>query len=246
MIIDSHVKIGNSFNGRSLHIDDYLVLMEENNIDIAMLTANKPISYQVEDGNEILLDIVKQYPDRFTATVRVDPWRQKESINELDRLFSHNEFKAIYFNPWEENYMCNDDIVIPFLEYAEKYRKPIIIEAGFPWVSHISKIADLARRYPSVNIKATNAGQLDLSGITLNQVQYLMERHKNLYLGTSSAVAVDWLTNMITESGRGRVLFETNAPFTDVYMEIYRIAHNYADDKLKEDVFQLNYFSFLG
>ncbi|WP_301173687.1 amidohydrolase family protein, partial [Brevibacillus nitrificans] len=131
------------------------------------------------------------------GAVRIDPWKREKAIDEFEKRFTSPQFKAIYLHPWEEHFQCNNEIVYPVMAFAQERSLPVIIESGYPWMSHISQIGDLARLYPTVKILATNAGQLDLSGLTLGEVNRLLKKHENLYLGTSSAVAAEWLADLI-------------------------------------------------
>ena len=39
---------------------------------------------------------------------------------------------------------------------------PVMIQGGYPWVSHASQVGNLAKKFKEVKIILTNAGQLDL------------------------------------------------------------------------------------
>ena len=246
MIIDAHVKLGACFSGKDHTAEDYLREMDANGIDRAVVCPNKPLSYQVEEGNDYVESLLERFGDRFIGAVRVDPWKRERAIGELDRRFRDGRNKAIYLNPWEENFQCNHGVTLPIMGYARDHRLPVMIEAGYPWVSHISQIGDLARKYPGVKILATNAGQLDLSGLTLGNVRFVLNKYQNVYLGTASAVAAEWLAELIQKTARGRVLFETGSPLFEVYLEKYRIDHAYIEDPEKKDVFWENASGFLS
>ena len=83
----------------------------------------------------------------------------------------------------------------------------VIVEAGYPWVSQIFQIADLANRYPEVKFIATNAGQLDLSGDSMSNVSWVMDNSENIYLGTSGACGAEWLAEM-EQNHPGRVVLK--------------------------------------
>lgn len=246
MIFDSHIKVGVNYKGEDHSIDDYMELMSQNNIEGALICPHKPISYRVADGNDYIEEIIKTHPDMFFGAVRVNPWDRTNALNEvLRRTAASSNFKAIYLHPWEENFQCNDEIVFPILELAQEKNLSVVIEAGYPWVSHISQIGDLARMFPRVKILATNAGQLDLSGFTLGDVSYVLMEYDNIFLGTASAVGAEWLVDMERIVAPHRVLFESNYPINDVYMEIFRIAQSYLNDEEKENVFSKNSYNFL-
>ena len=246
MVIDSHVKLGKRFTGKDHPVEDYILEMDRLGINRAVICPNKPISYQVEEGNDYVESVLNHYGNRFIGAVRVDPWKRDGAIGEMEKRFQDKRYKAIYINPWEENFQCNRGIALPIMDYADKYKLPIIIEAGYQWVSHISQVGDIARKYPGVKFMVTNAGQLDLSGLTLGNVKYILNKYKNIYMGTAAAVAVAWLSELIQQSAKGRILFETGYPFFETYLEKYRIDNAYIEDADRKEVYETNVSEFLG
>lgn len=238
MIIDGHVRIGSSFNKTGLSIDEYVSHMESNNITKAVICPNKPISYLVEDGNALIAEICQKDPDKFIGAIRLDPWRLEASIGEIEK-YSNIMDKFLYLNPFEELFQCNDEILNPLLEMAEKLNYIVIVETGYPWHSHITQVVDIARRFPNLKFFATNAGQLDLSASTLDDVAVAMDKTPNLYLGTASACGAEWIKN-IADKYSSRVYFESNFPMMDPYLEIFRVTEGFFTKEQQEDVLYNN------
>ncbi|NLP29799.1 MAG: amidohydrolase family protein [Clostridiales bacterium] len=240
MKIDAHIKLGDCYTGETYRADDYLLLMEKHGIDLAIISPYKPLSNDLSEANERIAEYIEKFPNKFIGTVRVNPWQREEALKMAEQWLEKG-FKGIHLFPWEETFQVNDELVYPLVELAEVRQVPVVIEAGYPIVSHVTKIADLAYRYPNVKFYMTNAGQLDLSGDSINDVGYFMELLDNLHMGTSSAVAYMWLASLIKDGKIGkRIHFESNYPFTDPYMEIYRIETNPITDHEKELVFFRN------
>ncbi|WP_301173685.1 hypothetical protein, partial [Brevibacillus nitrificans] len=65
MVIDAHAKLGASYTGTHYRVEDYLKEMDRNQIERALICAQKPPSYQVEDGNDEIAEILASYPDKF-------------------------------------------------------------------------------------------------------------------------------------------------------------------------------------
>lgn len=235
-MIDAHVKIGPSFDNTGVLFEDYLVEMKKNNINKAVLCPNKPISYKVEDGNKYVYEIVSAYPQCSIMAMRVDPYRIDEMLDNYSRM--KDKIKFFYFHPFEDSYSINSDIVKEFLSTAKK-NIPVIIEAGYPWRSHITQIVDLARNFPDRNFIATNAGQLDLSASTLDDVALSFSKSNNIILGTASACGAQWLADL-SESYPNRIVFESNFPMMVPYLEIYRINNGFFDPEIKAKIFDDN------
>ena len=166
--------------------------------------------------------------------------RGEDAIKMAERWLDRG-FIGIHLFPWEETFQVNDKVVYPLVELAEDRNVPIVIEAGYPVLSHVTKIAALAQEFPKAKFYMTNAGQLDLGGDSLTDVQYFMHLIPNLHFGTSSAVAALWLSTLIAHPDVGkRIHFETNFPFTDVFMEGFRIDALSLSDEKRMDVFSNN------
>lgn len=246
MIIDAHVKIGPSFDKKGVDIEGYIEEMEKNGIDKAVLCPNKPRSYSVEEGNAYVADAVKADPERFYGAFRIDPWEWEEKKEEIMAIFPSAVFRFLYLNPWEETFRINDEVVWPIFDFAKDQQLPVIIETGYPYVSHITQIAEMSDMYPDVKFITTTAAQIDLSGFTLSDVSWALAHHDNIYVGTAAAVGAEWLANQAENNAKGRVLFETGFPQFDPHMEKYRIEVAYTDAAHKEEIFSGNLLALLA
>ena len=240
MRFDACAKIGPSYKGTSFLVEDYVKEMERNGISKAMLVPEKPLSYDITEGNDYVEKIISNEPDKFIGAVRVDPWNHDQTRKELQERFKNPAFKAVYLNPWEENFQINRELVKPILEFAQQENKPVIIEAGYVWAAHVAQIAEIAAEYPEVKFLMLNAAQMDLSGYTLTDVKHFMGKRPNLYLGTNGAVAADWLVDIYRNISPGKVIFCSNYPFFEVDLECRRIELCYFTDKEREEIFSQN------
>lgn len=240
MKIDAHIKLGACYTGQFYSTAEYVAEMEKNGIDLAIVAPQKPLSCNLEKANVDLFETVQKYSSKLKAIVRVNPWQGEDAIKMAERWLDRG-FIGIHLFPWEETFQVNDKVVYPLVELAEDRNVPIVIEAGYPVLSHVTKIAALAQEFPKAKFYMTNAGQLDLSGDSLTDVQYFMHLIPNLHFGTSSAVAALWLSTLIAHPDVGkRIHFETNFPFTDVFMEGFRIDALSLSDEKRRDVFSNN------
>lgn len=245
MVIDAHAGIGESFDRRHGNLEKYISLMEQNKIDRALLCPRKPLSYRAEDGNDAVERAMSDCAHLFWGAVRLDPWKGDQAIRELERRLKTPGFVAAYINPWEDSFRCNDEAVLPMYAALEQKNVPLILESGYPWVSHISQIGELALLYPRLRILATNAGQLDLSSLSFANVSHVLGRYPNLYLGTSSGNGSAWLKNMAENVSPGRVLFETGYPRYEPWTEKRRIELLPVSPEVKKEIFSSGLLRFL-
>jgi predicted TIM-barrel fold metal-dependent hydrolase len=240
MIFDGLVKIGSYFKGKDYPISEYIKEMDKNKIDRAFLVPQKPLSYSMIEANDAVDRAASGNPEKFYGAVRVDPWDTDGTLKLLDEYTKKKWCRAVYLHPWAENFRINEPVTSYIFQYADRAKIPVMVEAGYPWMSHISQIGKVAEKYQKARILVTNAGQLDLSGFSLADVTYIFKKHKNLYLGTANAAAAEWLADMIDNTAEGSVIFQSNWPDNDVHMELFRIQRSYCSADGKEQVLYKN------
>ena len=239
-VMDAHLRLGKDFRGREARIEEYYnAVGNVFKVTGGVVCPNKSTDYLIEKANEEILDITEQLRGNFYAALRVDPWCLKETYAHIRKQAERERCRFIYLNPWEENFRCNSEESAEAMKLAADTGNGVIIEAGYPWVSHISQIVDICRRFKDVKVLATNAGQYDLSGSTLDDVSLAMEKAPNLYLETSGSCGAEWLKN-IADCHGDRVLFASNFPQMEPVLEFYRIEEGFFTEEQKRKMFSEN------
>lgn len=59
--------------------------MERNGIGRAVVMAEKPMSYDIAEGNDYVEDVLSRYPERFLGAVRTDPWNEEKAVTEIEK-----------------------------------------------------------------------------------------------------------------------------------------------------------------
>lgn len=235
-IIDGHIRLGESFNGKHGSAETYLNLMDQLSIGKAVVCPNKPASYRVEDGNRAVAEVIAERGNRFVGALRMDPWRWEEMKKEWHRYRDSGFFRFFYLHPFEDQFRCNGKEVEPILTLAEEEGLPVIVETGYPWTSHITQVVDVARRHPKLTFLATNAGQLDLSASTMEDAALALDKAGNLMMGTAGACGAEWIAGL-AQRHPGRIFFESGFPMMEPYLEKFRIDHGFFGEREKEEVF---------
>jgi len=224
MIVDSLTHIGNSLYKNGALPKELFNAMKKIKADKAVVCPVKPPTYNLSIANNFIIKLVEDYKEKLIGLVRVDPNITEKSIKEIKRGLSLG-LKGVYLNPWEETFQVNDPLVYPIMKIAKNYDVPVMIEGGYPWVSHASQIRDLAKKFEEVKIILTNTGQLDLSGFSGLDVQTLMESTNNVYLISNSAIGEDLITYVIKNLSEKRVIFGSSFPKMEPKLEILRIKY---------------------
>jgi len=245
LIIDCHANLGDHFTGENVSPEAYLEEMRLHGIARALICPRKGLSYSAREANAAAARMCGREPNAFMRAFRVDPW-QGEGALPGEARGGENGVAAAYMNPWEDNFRCNDSRVFFAYEFLESHGFPLVMETGYPWVSHVSQLWEVAGMFPSLRILASNAGQLDLSGLSFGSVSAVLAESPNLYLGTAAAVAADWLKEAAENWAKGRVVFTTSYPMFEPEMERFRIDNGCMSDAAKREIYYDNPLRFLG
>jgi len=222
MIFDFRVFLGQSFDGTQQTTAALLSGMDDLKIEKALVCPFKPISYDLNEANTWLATQITQAPDRLVGAARIDPWHPG-AIAHLRRAFETLRFRACYLDPWEESFRIDKDRLSPLMEVLQTYRAPLLVAAGFPWVSEALQVQKLAARWPEVSIVMSNGGQINISGLGQADVTLAMAVSPNLYIDTAGVYRQDFIEETVQTFGAYRVLFGSGAPIFDQRYEIMRI-----------------------
>lgn len=240
MIIDMHTYVGTSMLGDHSTPEELLKVMDEAGIDKAVICPVKTADAYFEEQNKYISELVKEHPQRFIGFARVDPHLGVVAHELLERCFSEYGMRGLILHPWEETFAINDEIVDPIAEICEKWNVPLMVETGYPWVSHCFQVGDLAERHPKLTIIMTHGGQLDSSGYALTDIDYIMNKYDNLIIETSGNFSDEGIENMPVRLGSHRLVFGTHYPWLNVNLEIYRIKRAGIDEEIRKDIFYRN------
>jgi uncharacterized protein len=220
-IVDAHVYLGESINGYSLSSRQLLDSMDELGIERAVVCPVQPYTYRLETENDRIVNAVTKNRLRLIGFCRVDPRQGKAALKELER--SHGiGLRGLLLHPWEEGYAVNSEHSVKLVALAAEIGIPILVEAGYPWVSHASQTADLCYRVPEASIMMSHGGQLNISGMARADVLAALTRHANLMIQTSGVYRQDFLEEVIERFGVHRVIFGSTFPVMDQRFELQR------------------------
>src|SRR5690554_5286928 len=90
-IIDCHCHIGDyfNFNVPMSHAEGMIQTMDSAGIDQACLTAHMALVGDVNQGNDIVLDAIDRFPDRFYGYITVNPHVFEDTQTDFAKWFDH-------------------------------------------------------------------------------------------------------------------------------------------------------------
>lgn len=197
--------------------------MDELGVDRAIVCPAKPRGYHLSAANEAVAEAVAAGAGRLTGIARVDPLLGDEACAELDRAIEELGLHGLFLHPWEETFRISDGRVVPVVDVARRHGVPVIVAAGYPWLSEGLQVGALARRFPDVTFVATNGLQLNISGLGQIDAELAMAEAENLLVQTAGVYREDFLEGVVRRFGAHRVLYASSYPLLDPRLEIRRV-----------------------
>ncbi len=192
-------------------------------MDCAIVCPARPRGYHLAAANDAVAEAVTVAAGRLTGIARVDPLLGRDACAELERALGHLELQGLFLHPWEESFRITDSCVTPVVETARRFGVPVIVAAGYPWVSEALQVGTLARRFPDVPFVATNGLQLNISGLGQIDAEFAMAEADNLFIQTAGVYREDFLKGVVSRFGHRRVLYASSYPLLDPRLEIRRV-----------------------
>ncbi len=223
MIVDGLCYLGDSAFGYGARPDELIAMMDEVGIDRAIACPVRPRGHDLAPANERVAEAAREHPSRICGFARVDPKDGPRAVEELRRAFDQLGLRGLFLHSWEDNFSIDSASMDPIMEVVDEHRAPVIVAAGYPWVSEGLQLADLAGRFPNVTLIATNGGQINISGFGQRDVEVAMDDNPNLLIQTGGVYREDFLENTEARLGPKRLVFASNFPLMDPRLEILRV-----------------------
>jgi len=222
MIVDFRVFVGQSFDGTRQTVGDLVHGLDSLSLDRALVCPFKPLSYNLDEANAQLAAAIRPYPDRLLGAARIDPW-QPDAPASLRRGIEMLGLRALYLNPWEEHFPADLERLDSLMEVAQAHRVPVLVAAGYPWLSAAAQVCALARRWASVPVVMSNGGQINISGLGQAGAALALAQAPNLHFDSAGVYRQDFIEECVRDFGAERVLLGSGSPYFDPRLEIKRI-----------------------
>jgi uncharacterized protein len=217
--VDSLTFVGDSLFGPAATVDELLRALDATEIERAVVCPLRPRSYRLEEANDLVAAAVSRHPDRLVGFARVDPNQGEDAALELARATGELGLRGLFLHPWEETFRIHDERVVRLLD---GFALPVIVAAGYPWLSEGAQVAELARRLPAVAVVATNGCQLNISGLGQTDAELALAANANLCAQTTGVYREDFLEGIVARFGAERLLYASGFPLFDPLLEVLR------------------------
>jgi predicted TIM-barrel fold metal-dependent hydrolase len=217
-IIDAHCSIG---EGRYVHLTAEMLLeqMDSAGVDRAVACPiHEHITVYNREGNDYILNAVRRYPQRLIGFATVNPWYGQPAVQELRRALGEG-LRGLTLNSALQGYFIHDQLVYPLIEVAAEFKTPVYFHTATPIFALPFQLAELALVFPQVNFIMGHLAAADFWPDAVPAAKQC----ENIYMETSIRSGVATIRQAIQELGSRRVLFGSDAPESDIGVELAKI-----------------------
>jgi len=204
---------------KGLKPEEFIAAMDEGGFEKTFICAFKMWSFY---DNRLIWDspiddtykLVQKYPDRFVGQASYNPFRIKESLEEIDKAVKDYGFKGVYCHTLGFNVAPNDRRMYPCYAKCVELGIPFAFQAGHSLELMPSEpgrpiyVDQVALDFPDLTIVGSHTGwpwceEMIAVAWKFPNVYIDVAAHMPRYLDKS-------LVNFMNTRGRRKVLFGTN------------------------------------
>jgi predicted TIM-barrel fold metal-dependent hydrolase len=230
MLIDAHVHIGKSAR---LQIDvtgEFLVrTADEFGIDRIFCTDLTALFYDMHEGNRLLYEQMRLYPDRIIGYASLHSTRfGQRAIDELQRCRDDYGMAGLKIYSTPEASIA-EPTMIPILEKC--------VDLQFIVLAHTtpSECEYLMSAVPECRFMMAHAGGQPFAKGDWNRAIMAAKRFENLYLETaSSTIDTNFLETAVSILGPEKIIFGTDMPLLDPWTQLAKVRETAIDARARD------------
>jgi len=188
-------------------------------VDRLVVTSNRGIFYDCQEGNEETADAVQRHPKELVGFATLSPlYKDAESVKaELRNLIQHHGLRGLKLFPAYHMYQLKGGFVEPLIEEATRLRLPVLIPVrlsmnwgyknffGRPAYQDVGEIVSLADRFPDLRLIVGCINYTELNDLMTGS-----KRLDNVFVETSGLQS--GFEALVESLGAEKVLLGTGMP----------------------------------
>lgn len=218
MILDGHVTVGRN-RDVALVSEQLLASMVELGIARALVSPPEPhLPVRNREGNELTARTAASSGGALLPYAVATPWLGAAGLEELRRARDAGAV-ALKLDPSLQGFDLLDGLVDPLVEFAARARWLVYVRTGTPPHALPLQVAWLAQRYPETPFLLGKSGATDFS----HDGPATLAAAPNVL---ADSAWVEWPTALAAaepDAWGERVVFTTDAPFSDPAVELARV-----------------------
>lgn len=247
MIIDITSFLGKWPFWNNKHMDEngynLIEMMNNFKIDKSIIISSRSIFYDDREGNEIVFNAVKKFPNRLIPSVTINPNNKylNDQIFYIKKCIKRGA-KLIRLYPLYHGYKLSSDNynLSQIIKYANINHCPICIPIrllmnwGFPSLK-IEEVILFIRSFPKVTFIVDSFNFSEF-----NPILRLVKDLGNTYITTTCLTIYNGIEKVIIESGSKFLLFGTANPIQNPACNLIKVRKAKIDDFVKNAILKDN------
>ncbi len=225
-VFDANVSLGRRHDKR-VSVDDAegtLAAMETAGVDRALVYSPHAVYWDADDGNQALLDMVRDHPGLVPQLV-ASPY---ENLDAFAAQIKDTGVRSVRMLPTVYAFPFREWVVGRWLDWMAAERVPLWLPVSYPtermWNPRLggsldpTDVYETLSAHPDVTAVLCGAVYTDLPWAIL-----LLKSVPNLYLELSRFVSTDGVTVALDAIGDERILFGSSFPDSSISPQLYHL-----------------------
>lgn len=240
-IWDAHITVGPTAFA-TVAPEELLHKMDQHGVERSILSpAERWMAVDNREGNDCIVSWTKRWPDRFLGYATANPWFGLRAVQEVTRGLDSGLI-GLKFHPGRQGFIVLEPLFAPLMELAARSNKLVYLVSGIDIDCMPLQVAELARRYPTTPIILGRSGRGNFGMMDLLPS---VRQASNLYVETVYNFP-DTLDLVIETIGLERVVFASDSPFSNLRLELAKLALVRVDRAGLRSILSENLMRLLG
>lgn len=192
--------------------------------------------------NSVIVDAVRECPERLIPFCNVNPWHGAAAVEELRHCVEDLGFKGVKLHPTLQGYRLGDHgLVDPIFSAARDLGIVVTSHGASDLYNNPAEFAEMGRTFPDVPLLMVHMGMF----WSIDHAIEVAAAHSNVYLDTSRAPIAE-IALAVKKVGPEKVIWGTDSPFVDYTGEFQKMVRTTPDRESWELVVGGNIARLLG
>lgn len=210
-----------------VEVEDYIKMMDQAGIERSILCAVRCGDLRIKGSTELkyerVLEVCRQYPNRFSGAAGVDPTRGMQGLRDLERAVKDYGFVAAHWYPHWFAMPPDAPQIYPYYAKCCELDIPIMMQVGqnliyqkdrrLPTVAKPILLDQVAIDFPELRVIGIHLGTP-----WIDEMISMCWKHENIYTAGDAYAPKHWpkpYVHYANSYGKHKVLFGTDWPVID-------------------------------